>query len=83
MNADGWKGADALNPSPAQQFWETVGRRVEFDELEVGEVFLLDTGKTRQVCRVTRRDGNSFEAVPLPPGKDDLPEDYKVWVMNS
>lgn len=82
MNDEGWKGDEALDPPPAVQFWETVGKRIHFDELEVGEVFLIENaaGTRRRVAMCVGKDGDNFDCIAAP--DMELPEEYKVWVMN-
>jgi hypothetical protein len=67
-------------PDPNVDFWEIVGRRIEFDELQVGETFILEVGRIRQVSRVVaKEEDGSFICQRADPA--DLPKNHKVLVM--
>lgn len=67
--------------SEALEFWKAVGAKPikDFDELKVGEVFLVEIRGKRHAARVVSRDGDTFACRNV--SMDELGEHYKVWIV--
>jgi hypothetical protein len=64
-------------------FWRTVAPEIDWRELKIGEVFMLEYGRLRQWSKVVSLSDDSFVCVQA--GVADIPTDghYKVLVMGE